>query len=75
MDATSQAALCHALVAIGAEPCALDMVEQPTFDRLAELRMIQRNAGEWELMAVGRKLLPKLMDGDEIPNLISSAAA
>jgi hypothetical protein len=59
--------LCAALVIIGAEPC--DAVSKAETNRLAELGLIHFEAGEWSLTAAGSKLLPRLIDGDEVLEL------
>jgi hypothetical protein len=65
--------LCAALVIIGAEYC--DGVSKAETDRLAALGLIQWEAGEWSLTAAGSKLLPRLIDGDEVPELMPNEAA
>jgi hypothetical protein len=64
------AELCQALVIIGSNFRAIDSVRDATFRRLAELGLIRWEPGEWELSRAGIKLLPKLLDGAAVPELI-----
>ena len=66
----TQAELCQALVIIGTDFRAIDSVRDETFRRLAELGLIRWEPGEWELSHAGVKLLPKLLDGVAVPELI-----
>ena len=61
--------LCHALVAIGAEPCAMD-VRPETLEHLATLGLVHHESSGWVLTPAGSKLLPDLLDGNEIQPLI-----
>lgn len=60
--------LCHAIIVVGAE-WTEGGVEPESLHRLAELGMAQWNEGAWELTVAGLKLLPPLLDGQEIPAL------
>jgi hypothetical protein len=63
--------LCAAIMAIGAQYCAIEAIEHETLHRMAELGLAQWNSDDatWELTAAAKKLLPSLMDGDEIERL------
>jgi len=61
--------ICALIIAIGVEACGLPDVDDSTFLRLAELGLARFNSGAWELTPDGAKLLPILMDGNDIPAL------
>ncbi len=61
--------LCVAVIAIGAEPGALESVRPESFHRLAELGLAQWGNGEWELTPAGNRLLRPLLKGDEVASL------
>ena len=62
--------LCHALIALGSEPCAMEDVRPEALEHLATLGLIHHESTGWVMTRAGDKLLPDLMDGKEIAPLI-----
>jgi hypothetical protein len=61
--------LCRALVALGAESCAL-VVRPEVLEHLATLGLVKRESNGWVLTPPGCKLLSDLLHGNEMPPLI-----
>jgi hypothetical protein len=61
--------LCHAIIVLGSETCGMDDVQPETLHRLAELGLAQYESPGWTLTKAGLRLLPMLMNGDEIQPL------
>ena len=61
--------LCAAIVIIGGERFAMDQVTQEQTDYLATLGLVCYEDNGWWLTRAGEKLLPDLIDGNEIPRL------
>jgi len=57
--------LCHAIIILGGEACAMDEVQPQTLRRLAELGLAHYESPGWTLTPAGMKLLKPLMNGDD----------
>jgi hypothetical protein len=61
--------LCHAIIALGSETCAMHDVRLETLHRLAALDLVRHGNGGWTLTNAGSKLLLRLVDGEDIEPL------
>jgi hypothetical protein len=62
--------LCGALAIIGDERAVISEVRPEEIEHLATLGLISHGNDGWELTPAGLKLLPDLVDGNEIPSLV-----
>jgi hypothetical protein len=63
--------LCVAMLAASAEPWVLSEVKPGCFEHLATIGLACiGDEGKWELTSAGEKLMPAIINGDDIPPLI-----